>query len=54
MGLLSSVDVSTTESVLPSAGVRCFMGGSHCHHYINNARLAQTLRMVNQRGTKIK
>ncbi|MCJ7570652.1 MAG: hypothetical protein MUO82_02080 [Candidatus Thermoplasmatota archaeon] len=53
MGLVSSVDVSSTEFVLPHAGVRCFMGGYHCHQYRSNARGAQTLRMEYQRGTKI-
>jgi len=52
VGLVSSVHVSTTESVLPHAGVRCFMGGSRCRRPSSNARVAQTLRMVSHRGTK--
>jgi len=52
VGLVSSVDVSTTESDLPHAGVRCFMGGSHYHRCSSITQHGQTFRMVSHRGTK--
>jgi hypothetical protein len=52
VGLVRSVDVSATESAIPHAGVRCVMGGSHCHRCSIITWHGQTLRMVSQRGTK--
>jgi hypothetical protein len=47
VGLVSSVDVSTTESALSRVGVRYFMDGGRCHRCSNITWFDQTFRMVN-------